>query len=198
MTAEEIAHVKALKQSGLWREAAQFYQKILKTNHNDKLAKLGYAQCLIKEGLKENLNPLLLKAERLLFELIEADPFFAQAHDELIFLDHKMDKLGELSDYYNEKLKKYPSRKIYTDCLKKISGIAYLAIPKREKSTKKMSLFVKLLLYFLGIFFCTLLILSLSSPKFKFLFLPTLIVIVGFIAFGISKYIFFSQKEKKW
>jgi len=197
MTAEEIAHVKALKQSGLWREAAQFYQKILKTDPDDKLAKLGYAQCLTKEGLKENLKPLLLKAEKLLFELIETDPFFTQAHDELIFLSHKLDKLGELSDYYNDKLKKYPSRKIYTDCLKKISGIAYLVIPRREINPRKMPLLAKLLLYFLGIFFCTLFILSLSSPKFKFLFFPTLFVIVGFIAFGILRYIF-SPKEKKW
>ena len=137
MNAGEIQHTKFLRESGLYNEAAQFLLKILKQNPSDKLAKLGYAQALVKEGLKENLISLLMRAEKVLFDLIKDDFSFGQAHDELIFLSHYLNHMGSISKYYHEKIMQYPGREIYQECLKKVSATAMLTIPKTGLGAKK-------------------------------------------------------------
>ncbi|PIY16598.1 MAG: hypothetical protein COZ15_05235 [Elusimicrobia bacterium CG_4_10_14_3_um_filter_49_12_50_7] len=64
MDASQIQESKVLRESGMYVEAAEFYLKILKHNPSDKLAQLGYIKSLIKQGRKENIKPLLFRAEK--------------------------------------------------------------------------------------------------------------------------------------
>lgn len=189
MDAEQIRQAKILRQSGLFLEAYQFYQNILRENPSDKLAKLGYAQCLTKYGTKENLKHLLYRAERTLFELIRDDYLFTQAHDELIFLGHCLDHLGDLSKYYNRKLLQYPSRDIYQKCIKKITGVALLALPTRRNVPKKMPLPARIIFGIFTVFFCVILLHSIFFAKLRSLFLPSLLIIGLFVGFGVFRYL---------
>jgi len=189
MDAEQIRQAKIFRQSGLFLEAYQFYQNILRKNPFDKLAKLGYAQCLTKYGAKENLKHLLYRAERTLFELIGEDYLFTQAHDELIFLGHRLNHLGDLSKYYNRKLKQYPSRDIYQKCIKKIKGVALLALPTRRNVPKKRSLFARIFFGIFIIFFSVILLHSIFFIKFRSLFLPSLLIVGLFVWLGMLRYL---------
>ena len=188
MTPEQVRHAKILRKSELFSEAVLFYQDILKEKPSDKLAKLGYAQCLAKRGIKENIKALLYRAEKVLFELIGDDYLFQQAHDELIFLSHRLNHLGNLSKYYNGKLKQYPSRDIYWKCIKKITGVVSLVLPVRKKRRRKVPLVMKILFCILIVFFCVVLLFSISFAKFRSLFFPSLLFIVLFIGFGVFNY----------
>ncbi|MFH1957967.1 MAG: tetratricopeptide repeat protein [bacterium] len=185
MTAEQIRHAKILRKSGLFSEAAGFYQDILKENPSDKLAKLGYAQCLIKQGI----TPLFYRAEKVLFELIGEDYLFQQAHDELIFLSRRLNHLGNLSKYYNEKLMQYPARDIYEECLKKITGVVSLVLPVRKKKRLRAPLIVKVFFYGVTVSLCVVLLLGIFSAKFRSLFFPSLLLIVLFIGLGVFNYL---------
>ena len=198
MDAGQIQRGKFLRESGLFAEAAQLYYKILKQNPSDKLAKLGYAQCLAKQGLKEKIKPLLFRAEKVLFELIKDDYSYSQAHDELILLSHYLNHMGSLSKYYHEKLMQYPDRDIYQKSLKKVSAMALLSIPENAPGKKKKrSFIVNLLIYQYIILMCVGLLLSLTVAKYRQLFVPSLIMIGLFIAAGFSGY-FKDSKKSQW
>ena len=197
MNAGEIQHTKFLRESGLYNEAAQFLLKILKQNPSDKLAKLGYAQALVKEGLKENLISLLMRAEKVLFDLIKDDFSFGQAHDELIFLSHYLNHMGSISKYYHEKIMQYPGREIYQECLKKVSATAMLTIPKTGLGAKKKKSFIVGIIGYLYVMLaCVGLVLSLSAPKLRKLLMPSVIFIVVFIGKGFYEYLKGSKKTQ--
>ncbi|MFH1352045.1 MAG: tetratricopeptide repeat protein [bacterium] len=189
MTPEQIRHAKILRKSELFSEAVRFYQEILKENPSDKLAILGYAQCLAKCGSRENIKALLYRAEKVLFELIGDDYLFQQAHDELIFLSHRLNHLGNLSKYYNGKLKQYPARDIYEECLKKITGVSSLVLPARGKRRQTVPLPVRIFYWVLIFSLCVVLLLGIFSAKLRSLFFPALLLIGLFIGFGVFNYL---------
>jgi len=197
LTPEQIRHAKLLRKSGLFSEAVSFYQDILKENSSDKLAKLGYAQCLTKRGVKENIKALLYRAETALFELIREDYLFQQAHDELIFLSHRLNHLGNLSRYYNEKLIQYPARDIYEECLKKIKGITFLVLPAREKHRRRIPLLMRSVFCISILSLCVVLLLGIFSEKFRSLFFPALMLITLFMGFGVFNYLK-ERQSSRW
>ena len=190
MDAAEIQEAKVLRESGMFVEAAEFYLKILKQNPADKLAKLGYAKSLMKQGKKENIKPLLFRAEKKLFELITEDYSFEQGHDDLIFLSHYLNHMDSLSKYYHEKLMQHPGRDIYAKCIKKISATAMLTIPETETLKKKKNIPWMLRLIFHGFILalCGMLVISLTMDKFSKLFVPTAAALGVFVGIGVYSY----------
>ncbi|MCD6412980.1 MAG: tetratricopeptide repeat protein [Elusimicrobia bacterium] len=199
MDADQIQQAKVLKDAGMYFEAAQFYQKIIRSNPTDKSARLGYAQCLIKQGLKEKLNSLLEKAKKILFELIEDDYGFFAAHDELIFLHHHLNQLGNLSKFYNEKLRLFPQREIYRQCIKKISTVSLLAIPtENKKESWGMSFFMRLFIHFVIVSVSVIFVLSLTVKKFRSLVFPSALFIFLFIGWSVFRFLAKPKKRDKW
>jgi len=190
MDASQIQESKVLRESGMYVEAAEFYLKILKHNPSDKLAQLGYIKSLIKQGRKENIKPLLFRAEKKLFELITEDYTFEQAHDDLIFLSHYLNHMDSLSKYYHEKLRQYPDRDIYSKCIKKISATAMLTIPETEALNKKHKIpwLLRLIFHFFILALCGMLVISLGIDKFNKLFWPLAAALGLFIGAGIYSY----------
>jgi len=190
MDAAQIQEAKVLRESGMFVEAAEFYLKILKQNPADKLAKLGYAKSLMKQGKKENIKPLLLRAEKKLFELITEDYSFEQGHDDLIFLSHYLNHMDSLSKYYHEKLMQHPGRDIYAKCIRKISATAMLTIPATETLKKKKNTPWILRLIFHGFILtlCGMLVISLTMDKFSKLFVPSAAALVVFVGIGVYSY----------
>jgi tetratricopeptide (TPR) repeat protein len=191
MDAAQIQEAKVLREAGMFVEAAEFYLRILKQNPSDKLAKLGYIKSLIKQGQKENLKPLLLRAEQKLFELIDEDHTFEQAHDDLIFLSHYLNHMDSLSKYYHEKMRQYPDRAIYAKCIKKISATAMLTIPEAEGAEKKKRTpwILRLIFHLFILALCGLLVVSVSIEKFRGLFPPAAAALGLFIGLGIFGYL---------
>ncbi|MEA2081799.1 MAG: hypothetical protein U9O97_03565 [Elusimicrobiota bacterium] len=190
MDAAQIQEAKVLREAGMFTEAAEFYLRILKQNPADKLAKLGYAKSLVKQGQKENIKPLLLRAERKLFELITEDYTFEQGHDDLIFLSHYLNHMDSLSKYYHEKLMQHPGRAIYAQCIKKISATAMLTIPDTEASGKKHKtpFLLRLIFHSFILTLCGMLVLSLTMDKFSNLFVPCALALTLFIGAGVYSY----------
>ncbi|MDO9513873.1 MAG: hypothetical protein Q7J59_04585 [Elusimicrobiota bacterium] len=190
MDAAQIQEAKVLREAGMYVEAAEFYLRILKQNPSDKLAKLGYIKSLIKQGQKENIKPLLFRAEKKLFELITEDHTFEQAHDDLIFLSHYLNHMDSLSKYYHEKLRQYPGRDIYSKCIKKISATALLTIPETETLNKKKKTpwILRLIFHFFILALCGMLVISLGVEKFSNLFFPIAAALTVFIGAGIYSY----------
>ncbi len=200
MDADQIQQAKVLKDAGMYLEAAQFYRKIIMNNPADKAARLGYAQCLIKQGLKDKLNPLLEKAKKILFELIDYDYSFFAAHDELILLHHKMNQLGNLSKFYNEKLRQFPNREIYRQCIKKISAVSLLSIPVEDEGKKKqgMSFYMRFFIYSTVFSIATTFVLAVTVKKFRSLAAPSALLLLLFIGWSVVRYLMKSQKSGKW
>ncbi|MBA3065226.1 tetratricopeptide repeat protein [bacterium] len=191
MNAAQIQEAKVLREAGMFVEAAEFYLKILKQNPADKLAKLGYVKSLIKQGHKENIKPLLFRAEKKLFELIEDDCDFEQAHDDLIFLSHYLNHMDSLSKFYHEKMMQYPARDIYAKCIKKISATAMLTIPDPEKLKKKKKIpwLLRIIFHIFILSLCGMLVISLTMIKFRKLFVPCAVMLIFFIGTGVYSYI---------
>lgn len=191
MDAAQIQEAKVLREAGMYAEAAEFYLRILRQNPADKLAKLWYTKSLIKQGQKENIKPLLFRAEKKLFELITEDYSFEQAHDDLIFLSHYLNHMDSLSKYYHEKLRQYPGREIYARCIKKIAATAMLTIPEAEGFSKKKKIpwLLRLIFHFFILALCGMLVISLSIDKFSKLFWPLAAALGLFIGAGAYGYL---------
>ncbi|MCD6311197.1 MAG: tetratricopeptide repeat protein [Elusimicrobia bacterium] len=196
MDAAQIQEAKVLREAGMFVEVAEFYLKILKQNPADKLAKLGYAKSLMKQGQKENIKPLLLRAEKKLFELIAEDYSYEQGHDDLIFLSHYLNHMDSLSKYYHEKLMQYPARSIYAKCIKKIAATAMLTIPETEKKKKKMPWMFRMIFHVFILALCGMLVISLTMDKFSKLFVPCVVALVFFIGMGVYNYMKNSRSDQ--
>jgi len=200
---EILSQAKGLREMGDVDNAIHLYHKVLKEAPDNTLGLYGLALSYFDKAIKEAERPFMELAYNNLLRLIKKEPEFVQAHTLLIDIAHRLDRLGDLSKFYNFLKEKEPENPMWEDNLKKIQAISLVTIPEASQDKKKKSsgCFIKLFFDFSFPFSGVILILlaKFFPKRFSFFLNPGVSILVAYLIFKFITAIFTKKKSKtKW
>lgn len=195
---EILSRAKGLREMGDLDDAIHLYHRVLKEDPENTKALYGLALSYFDKSKKENERAFMQVAFNNLLNVIKKEPDFVQAHNLLIDIAHRLDRLGDLSKIYNSFKEKEPENPMWEENLKKIQAISLIVIPEvsYDKKKKGKGCFTKLIIDFSpAVAGVIMILLSKFYPeKFSFFFNPGIIILIAYLVF---KFIFAALESKK-
>src|SRR3989339_304207 len=190
-TNEEIlTYIKqgdSFKQSDNLTAAISEFQKALKIAPDNVEVLYKLDQIYEIKGDQEEESAFYVLSQHAYEKVVTKDPNNAEAHNALITLGVKQNRIDELIKLYKEKLTKYPDNKIIADSVKKLTTISFVSIPpsSTDRGDRRgcAKIFLDYIFPFIGI---VPLLLGTMIPKIKILQSLGIIILLTYLLYKFS------------
>jgi len=174
------------------------YKKALKIEPDniEVLHKLG--QVYEIKGDQEQEQAFYVLSQHIYEKIVLKDLNNADAHNALITIGIKQNRIDELIKQYKEKLSKYPDNQLISDLVKKLTTISFASIPSKSSGGSDRrgcaKIFLDYIFPFVGI---VPLLIGTMIPKFKILQTLGILLLLAYLLYKFltAKK---SVKRKQW